>query len=163
MTDHRFQTGSDDPDEGRHFGGLMAMDFMRIRRTGDHLLRLQQTESLRSYFVGITVLFASFGLGETVYRLSFSDFDGAKDRLPIEALFGLVLSGFATKLAGNGYKHRKQTAARLHSIWDRSSRIRGALKAISPVAHPLKNQQSIRVIHEEVEQIENALKDVLPL
>jgi hypothetical protein len=141
----------------------MAMDFMRIRRTGDHLARLQQTESLRSYFVGITVLFASFGLGETVYRLSFSDFDGARDRLPIEALFGLVLSGLATKLAGNAYKHRKQTAARLHSIWDRSSRIRRALKAISPVAHPLKNQQSIRVIHEEVDQIESALKDVLPL
>jgi hypothetical protein len=41
----------------------MAMDFMRIRRTGDHLVRLQQTDGLRSYFVGITVLFASFGLG----------------------------------------------------------------------------------------------------
>ena len=106
-------------------------------------------------------MFASLGLGEAVYRLAFSDFDGARDRLPIEALFGLVLGWLATKLARNVYRQRKQTTARLNLIWDRSHRIRHALEAISPLAHPSTNQQSIRVIREEVDQIEGVLKDVL--
>src|SRR5271167_3046150 len=136
------------------FGGSMAIEFMRTRRTGDRFLRFQQAEGLEVYLVGTTVLFASLGLGEAVYRLAFSDFDGARDRLPIEALFGLVLGWLATKLARNVYQHRKQTTARLHLIWDRNHRIRHALGAISPLAHPTRNQQSIRVIREEVDQIE---------
>jgi hypothetical protein len=121
---------------------------MRIRRAGDHLMRFQEADSLPAFFIGVTVLFASLGLGEVVYRLAFLDFDGTTDRLPIEALFGLILG--------------KQTAASLHLIWNRNHRIRHAVAAFSPVAHPSKNQQSIRVIREEVEQIERALKDVLP-
>lgn len=139
----------------------MAIEFIRIRRT-DYLTRFQQTESLEVYLIGITVLFASLGLGEAVYRLAFSDFDGARDRLPIEVSFGLVFGCLAAKLARNLYRHRKQTTARLHLIWDRNHRIRRALGAISPLAHPSRNQQSIRVIREEVDQIESALKDVLP-
>jgi hypothetical protein len=141
----------------------MAIEFLQIRRTGDQEVRFQQAESLQVYFIGITVLFASLGLGEAVYRLAFSDFDGARDRLPIEALFGVVLGCLATKLARNVYLHRKQTTARLHSIGDRNHRIRHALGAISPFAHPSRNQQSIRVIREEVDHIESALKEVLPL
>jgi hypothetical protein len=140
----------------------MAIEFMRTRRTGDRFIRFQQAEGLEVYLVGTTVLFASLGLGEAVYRLAFSDFDGARDRLPIEALFGLILGWLATKLAKNVYQHRKQTTARLHLIWDRNHRIRHALGAISPMAHPSRNQQSIRVIREEVDHIERALKDVLP-
>jgi len=30
------------------------------------------------------------------------------------------------------------------------------------LAHPAKNQQSIRIIREEVDRIERALKDILP-
>ena len=135
---------------------------MRIRRRGDLLIRLQETESLPAFFIGFTVLFASLGLGEAVYRLAFSDFDGARDRLPIEALFGITLGCIAAKLARNLYRHRKHTAARLHLIWNRNHRIRHALGAISPLAHPSRNQQSIRVIREEVDQIESALKEVLP-
>jgi len=37
-----------------------------------------------------------------------------------------------------------------------------ALEAITPLAHPSKNQQSIRVIREEVDRIEWALKEILP-
>jgi hypothetical protein len=140
----------------------MANEFMRIRRISDHLMRFQQTESLEVYLIGTTVLFASLGLGEAVYRLVFSDFDGARDRLPIEALFGLVLGCLATRLARNLYGHRKKTMARLHLICDRNHSIRNALGAISPLAHPSRNQQSIRVIREEVDRIESALKDVLP-
>ena len=128
----------------------------------DRFIRLQQTESLPAFFIGVTVLFASLGLGEAVYRIAFSDFDGARDRLPIEALFGLVLGCLAAKLGRNLYRHRKQTSARLHLIWNRNHRIRHAVGAISPLAHPSRNQQSIRVIREEVEQIESALKDILP-
>ena len=140
----------------------MAIEFMRIRRTGDYLISFKRTERLEVYLIGTTVLFASLGLGEAVYRLVFSDFDGARDRLPIEALFGLVLGCLAAKLARNVYGRRKQTTARLRLIWDRNHRIRHALGAISPSAHPSRNQQSIRVIREEVDQIESALKDVLP-
>ena len=139
----------------------MGIEFMRNRRIGDHLIRFR-AEGLEAYFIGITVLFASLGLGEAVYRLAFSDFDGARDRLPIEAFFGLVLGFLAAKLARNVYRYRKQTTASLHLIWDRNHRIRHALGAISPLAHPSRNQQSIRVIREEVDQIESALKDVLP-
>jgi hypothetical protein len=140
----------------------MVIEFMRTLRTGDRFARFQQVEGVEAYLVGTTVLFASLGLGEAVYRLAFSDFDGARDRLPIEALFGLVLGWLAAKLARNIYQHHKRTTARLHLIWDRNHRIRHALGAISPMAHPTRNQQSIRVIREEVDQIERALKDVLP-
>ena len=136
------------------------MEFMRTRWTTDRFF--QQTEGLEGYLVGTTVLFASLGLGEAVYRVAFSDFDGATDRLPIETLFGLILGYLAAKLVRNLYLRRKQTTARLHLIWDRNHRIRHALGAISPLAHPARNQQSIRVIREEVDRIERALKDVLP-
>jgi len=33
-------------------------------------------ERLKVYLFGATVLFASFGMGEAVYRLLFSEFDG---------------------------------------------------------------------------------------
>ena len=112
----------------------MAIEFMRIRRTGDYLISFKRTERLEVYLIGTTVLFASLGLGEAVYRLVFSDFDGARDRLPIEALFGLVLGCLAAKLARNVYGRRKQTTARLRLIWDRNHRIRHALGAISPLA-----------------------------
>ena len=140
----------------------MAIISKRIRLIVDRLIRFQQIESLQVCFIGITVLFASLGLGEAVYRVAFSDFDGARDRLPIEALFGLVLGYLATNLARNVYRDRKQTAARFHLIWNRNHRIRHALGAISPLAHPVKNQQSIRVIHEEVDHIESALREFLP-
>ena len=67
---------------------LSQLKVMRIDRTRDHLKRFEQIESLQAFSVGAMVLFASLGLGEAVYRLTFWDFDGAKDRLPIEALFG---------------------------------------------------------------------------
>jgi hypothetical protein len=138
----------------------MTIEFMRTRHRGDDSIHFQQTEGLLIYLIGAAVVFASLGLGEAVYRMAFSDFDGARDRLPIEAFFGLVLGWLATKLARNVYKQRKQTTARLNLIWDRNHRIRHALEAISPSAHPSTNQQSIRIIREEVDQIEGALKDV---
>ena len=49
------------------------------------------------YLFGATVLFASFGMGEAVYRLLFSEFDGITDRIPVEVLFGLVFAWLATR------------------------------------------------------------------
>ena len=100
--------------------------------------------------------------GETVYRLLFSEFDGAKDRIPIEALFGFAFAWLATKFVGDAYRNRKERRARLNFIWARNHQIRGALEGITPLAHPAKNQQSIRVIREEVDRIEWALKKILP-
>ena len=140
----------------------MAINFVRTRDGGDDSLRFQPMERLKVYFFGITVLFAALGAGEAVYRLLFSEFDGATDRLPIEALFGLVFAWLAIRFVGDHYRNRKQRSARLNFIWARNHQIRGALAGITPLAHPVKNQQSIRVIREELDRIEWALKEILP-
>ncbi len=119
-------------------------------------------ERLNVYLFGATVLFASFGMGEAVYRLLFSEFDGATDRIPAEVLFGLIFSWLATRFGGGVYRNRRQRSARLNFIRARTHHIRGAVEGISPMAHPLKNQQSIRVIREEVDRIEWAIKEILP-
>jgi hypothetical protein len=119
-------------------------------------------ELLPVFFVGVAVVFASLGMGEVVYRLLFSDYDGATDRLPIEALFGLIFAWLATSFVRNMFQHRRRTLAKLHLIWDRNHQIRAALDALSPHPHTSRNQQSIRVIREELDRIEGALKEVLP-
>jgi hypothetical protein len=101
-------------------------------------------------------------MGEAVYRLLFSEFDGATDRIPVEALFGVGFAWLATKFVSGVYRTRKERSAKLKFIWARNHQIRGALEGITPLAHPMKNQQSIRVIREEVDKIELALKEILP-
>src|ERR1700683_4705229 len=140
----------------------MVIKILQSPDGSDDSLRLQPMERLKVYLFGATVLFASFGMGEAVYRLLFSEFDGATDRIPIEALFGLVFAWLATKFVGDVYRNRKERRARLNFIWARNHQSRGALEGIAPTAHPAKNQQSIRVIREEVDRIERALKDILP-
>ncbi len=140
----------------------MALDFLRTRDDSDEPVEFQPLERLKVYLFGITVLFASFGMGEAAYRLLFSEFDGITDRIPIELVFGVVFAWLATKFVGGVYKNRKQRSARLNFIWARNHQIRGALEGITPLAHPARNQQSIRVIREEVERIEWALKEILP-
>jgi len=140
----------------------MATNSVRTLDGSDDSIHFQPRERLTVYLFGGTVLFASFGMGEAVYRVLFSDFDGTTDRIPIEVLFGLVFAWLATKFVGGLYKNRKDRSARLNFIWARSNQIRGALEGITPLAHPSKNQQSIRVIREEVDRIEWAVKEILP-
>jgi hypothetical protein len=101
-------------------------------------------------------------MGEAVYRLLFSEFDGATDRIPVEVLFGSVFAWLATKFVCGVYRNRKERSARLNFIWARNHQIRGAVEGITTVAHAMKNQQSIRIIREEVDRIEWALKEILP-
>ena len=140
----------------------MEINFGRTQDERDESIRFQPMERVKVYSFGITVLFASFGMGEAVYRFLFSEFDGITDRIPVELLFGLVFAWLATKFVGDVYKNRKQRSDRLNFIWARNSQIRGAVEGITPLAHPGKNQQSIRVIREEVDRIEWALKEILP-
>src|SRR5580700_4233579 len=140
----------------------MAINVVPAPDGSDDSLRFQPIERLKVYLFGATVLFASFGMGEAVYRLLFSEFDGATDRIPVEVLCGLVFAWLATKFVGGIYRNRKHRSARLNFIWARNHQIRGAIEGITPLAHPSKNQQSIRVIREEVERIEWALKEILP-
>ena len=140
----------------------MSINVVQIRDGSEDALRFQPMERLRVYLFGATVLFASFGMGEAVYRLLFSEFDGATDRIPIEILFGLIFAWLGTKFVGNAYRNRKQRSARLNFICARNRQIRSALEGITPLAHPVKNQQSIRVIREEVDRIEWALNEILP-
>jgi len=111
--------------------------------------------------VGIGVIFASLGLGEAVYRLSFFDFEGATDRLPIELLFGLVFAWALTRLARRIFQHRRETSVRIELIRERNYKIRHAAEAIRPLSYP-SNQQALRVIREEVDRIEWALTDMIP-
>ena len=92
----------------------------------------------------------------------FLDFDGATDRLPIEMLFGLTFAWMITKLARRIYQNRMETSARINLIRDRNYKIRHAVEAIIPVPFP-SNQQSIRVIREEVDRIEGALTEIASL
>jgi hypothetical protein len=140
----------------------MAINLMRTSGGSDDSLRFQPSEHLKAYLLGVTVLFAALGMGEAVYRVLFLEFDGATDRLPIEAFFGLVFAYLATKFVRDKYRNRKERSERLNFIWARNHQIRGALDGITPLAHPAKNQQSIRVIREEVDRIELALKEILP-
>ena len=118
----------------------MAMNFVRTLDGSDDSIRFQPMKRLKVYLFGATVLFASFGMGEAVYRLLFSEFDGATDRIPVEVLFGLVFAGLATKFGGGVYRNRKERSARLNFIWARNHQIRNALEGITPLAHPSKNQ-----------------------
>src|SRR5258708_30225325 len=102
----------------------MAINFARILDGSDDSIRFQPIERLKVYLFGATVLFASFGMGEAVYRLLFSEFDGATDRIPIEGLVGLVFAWLATKFVGDAYRNRKHRSARLNFICARHHQIR---------------------------------------
>jgi hypothetical protein len=80
----------------------MAINSVWTRDGSDESLRFQPMERLKVYLFGATVLFASFGMGEAVYRLLFSEFDGMTDRIPVEALFGLVFAWLASHQMGKG-------------------------------------------------------------
>ncbi len=120
---------------------------------------LRPLDRLTLALIGVGVIFASLGLGEAVYRLTFLDFDGATDRLPIEMLFGLAFAWMTTKLARRIYQYRMEISARIKLIRDRHYKIRHAAEAIAPLSYP-SNQQAIRVIREELDRIEWALTDI---
>ncbi len=86
--------------------------------------------------IGLGVMFASLGLGEAVYSLSFFDFDGATDRLPIETLFGLAFAWVVMKPAKKAYRLRLETSATINLIPGRNPRIRHAVVAIEPLTYP---------------------------
>lgn len=123
--------------------------------------QLRPFDRLTLGLIGLGVIFASLGLGEAVYRLTFFDFDGATDRLPIEMLFGLAFAWLATKLVRGIYQRRIEASEKMNLIWDRNHKIRHAVDAIVPVPYP-GHQQAIRVIREEVDRIEWALTDIVP-
>jgi hypothetical protein len=137
------------------------MAIMQNRRSTQRSLELRPVDRLMLGLVGVGVIFASLGLGEAVYRLLFFDFDGARDRLPIEMMFGLAFAWIVTNLAKRIYQHRMLTSAKINQVWDRNYKIRHAVAAIPPVPYPA-HQQAIRVIREEVDHIEWALADILP-
>jgi hypothetical protein len=122
---------------------------------------LRPIDRLTLGLIGMGVIFASLGLGEAVYRFAFLDFDGATDRLPIEMLFGLAFAWIATKLARKIYQYRMETSARINLIRNRNYKIRHAVEAIAPMPYP-GNLQAIRVIREEVDQIEWVLTEIIP-
>lgn len=122
-------------------------------------LGLRKTDRLTLALIGVGVIFASLGLGEAVYRLAFFEFEGARDRLPIEMLFGLAFAWMTMKVAKKIHQHRLETSERLNLVRDRNHKIRHAVEAIVSVPSP-GHQQAIRVIRDEVERIEWALADI---
>jgi hypothetical protein len=130
----------------------------RSERTATQLRPVQR---LKIAFFGTLVIFASLGAGEAVYRLLFLDFDGAKDRLPIEICFGLVFAWVGVKIARGLYQNRVNTSTGISLISDRNHKIRHAVDALIPAPFPA-NQQAIRVIREEVERIDGVLEEIQP-
>jgi hypothetical protein len=137
------------------------MAFVQNSGSEQSSMSLRPIDRLTLGFVGMGVIFASLGLGEAVYRVSFFDFDGATDRLPIEMMFGLAFAWITMKLARKIYQRRMERSEKISLIWDRNHKIRHAVAAIAPVPYP-GQQQAIRVIREEVDRIEWALTDLLP-
>jgi hypothetical protein len=121
---------------------------------------LRRSDRFTLSFIGMGVIFACLGLGEAVYRLAFFEFDGATDRLPIEMMFGLAFAWMTVKLVRRIYQYRMETSSRIHQIRERNHKIRHAIGAIAPAPYP-SNQQAIRVIREEVEQIDLALTEIM--
>ena len=134
---------------------------MQSPKNRERYLELGTFDRLTVALIGLGVIFTCLGLGEAVYRLAFFDFDGAKDRLPIEMLFGIAFAWVATKLVRRVYEHRMKTSARIKLIWDRNHKIGRAVEAIEPLPFP-GHQQAIRVIRDEVERIQWELDDILP-
>jgi hypothetical protein len=122
---------------------------------------LRPVQRLKLALVGAGVIFASLGAGEAAYKLLFFDFDGAKDRLPIEICFGLAFAWVGVKIARRIYQHRINTSTGISVISDRNHKIRHAVDALIPVPYP-SNQQAIRVIREEVERIDGVLEELQP-
>src|SRR5207244_12906506 len=115
-----------------HCGGSMAIKIEQTRDGDYDSLTFQPMERLKVYLFGLTVLFASFGAGEAVYRLLFSEFDGATDRIPVEVMFGLVFASLGAKFVGGVYRSRKERSARLHFILAMNHQISGDLEGVTP-------------------------------
>ncbi len=133
----------------------------RNRRSENDGTELRPVQRLKLALIGAGVIFASLGAGEAVYRLAFSDFDGARDRLPIEICFGLAFAWICMKIARRVYVHRVSTYTGISLISDRNHKIRHAVDALIPAPFP-SNQQAIRVIREEVERIDGVLEEMQP-
>ena len=94
---------------------------------------LRPVQRLKIAFFGAVVIFASLGAGEAAYRLLFLDFDGAKDRLPIEVCFGLAFAYIGVRIARRLYQHRVNTTTGISLISDRNHKIRHAVDALIPL------------------------------
>ena len=137
------------------------MSFAEYFRRLKSPLDLPQSEQLKLALTGIVVVFAALGLGEAVYRILFSEFDGATDRLPIETMFGVAFAFMVTKFFIKVHHRRVETHATLELIRKRNEKIRAAVTSIAPLPVP-GQQQAIRVIREEVDSIRWNLSDILP-
>jgi len=133
----------------------------RKRRSTQTIAELRPKHLLTLALIGAGVIFAALGAGEAVYKLAFMDFDGAKDRLPIEVCFGIAFACMAMKIARRIYQHRVSTRNGISLISDRNHKIKHAVDALVPVPYPT-NQQAIRVIREEVERIDGVLEELQP-
>jgi hypothetical protein len=137
------------------------MPFAELRRLLKSPLDLPQSEQIKLALMGIVVVFAALGLGEAVYRVLFSEFEGATDRLPIETMFGIAFAFMLTKFFIKVHRRRVETHATLELIRKRNEKIRAAVTSIAPLPVP-GQQQAIRVIREEVDSIRWNLSDIIP-
>ena len=78
----------------QHLGGSMVIKFGQTSDGSDDSISFQPVERLKVYLFGAIVLFASFGMGETVYRLLFSEFDGPRTAFPSKLYSDWLLPGW---------------------------------------------------------------------
>jgi len=134
--------------------------FRKKSEIGVQSVALRTSDRIAITFIGVCVIFAALGMGEAVYRLLFFEFDGATDRLPIEALFGIAFAWMAMKLVEKIYQSRLEASERIRRIQERNFKIRHAVGALAQAPYG-SNQQAIRVIREQVDHIDWTLTEMM--
>jgi hypothetical protein len=79
-----------------------------------------------------------------------------------DALGGLIAGVLIFKLLQIGRERRQRVAERLQTISDMNHHIRNALQVISFSMHSATNQKELAEIHEALDRIQWALREILP-
>jgi hypothetical protein len=118
----------------------------------------------RQLLLAITLGFAgiAFLVSELMHYLLVPDLGRHAERMVAEAVTALIVGFLATELLNGALQRHRATIARLQVIREMNHHIRNALCGISLSTSSIQDQQSIRVISEGVEQIDWALREILP-
>jgi signal transduction histidine kinase len=117
---------------------------------------------LRSKLVPVAVGLVSFAMTELMHYLLVPDLGRLWERLLAEGLSAVVVALLTAGLIHQSNKRREAALLRMQVIAEMNHHIRNALSAISLSTDTIRNQQSITVICQSVDQIEWALREVLP-
>jgi signal transduction histidine kinase len=105
---------------------------------------------------------ACFALTEFMHVLLVPDIGRQKERWLAEGIAALAVSALVAWLLNVMRRHQRMTLARMQVIAEINHHIRNALMAISASAEMACDQKTLRVISDGIDQIDWALRNVLP-